>query len=120
MTLERTVTLDRACPKELRAPPLLIGVAGGTASGKTTVCRKIAAVMDDERVAIISMDNFYRALTPDEKAAVDGAPTMWSASILFLGLLFLVICAICASGLIVTTTVTDANSNIPVTGCAKT
>ena len=57
----------------LQAPPLLIGVAGGTASGKTTVCRTIAEKMDDERVVIISMDNFYRPLTPDERANVDGA-----------------------------------------------
>jgi flagellar biosynthesis GTPase FlhF len=65
--------MDRACPKEIRAPPLLIGVAGGTASGKTTVCRKIAEVMADDRVAIISMDNFYRPLTAEEKADVDSA-----------------------------------------------
>jgi hypothetical protein len=79
MSLERTSTLDRACPKEIRAPPLLIGVAGGTASGKTTVCYKIAEVMADDRVAIISMDNFYRALTPQEKASVDGAPCLTPA-----------------------------------------
>jgi uridine kinase len=56
----------------LQAPPLLIGVAGGTASGKTTVCRKIEESMGgDDRVAIISMDNFYRPLTQEERANVD-------------------------------------------------
>lgn len=30
--------------------------------------------MDDERVVIISMDNFYRPLTADERANVDGVP----------------------------------------------
>ena len=72
-SIDRSFTLDRACPKEIRAPPLLIGVAGGTASGKTTVCYKISQVMADDRVAIISMDNFYRPLTAEEKASVDGA-----------------------------------------------
>lgn len=64
--------MDRACPKELRAPPLLIGVAGGTASGKTTVCENIAKAMADDRVVIISMDNFYRPLTDEEKENVNG------------------------------------------------
>lgn len=67
---------ERACPKVLRAPPLLIGVAGGTASGKTTVCHKIKESLADDRVAIISMDNFYRALTPEEHDNVGGA--FWS------------------------------------------
>lgn len=66
--------MDRACPKEIRAPPLIIGVAGGTASGKTTVCLRIAEVMADDRVAIISMDNFYRPLTDEERADVDSVP----------------------------------------------
>lgn len=64
-------TLDRACPKELRAPPFLIGVAGGTASGKTTVCEKIREALADDRVVIISMDNFYRPLTQEERANVE-------------------------------------------------
>lgn len=58
---------------------MLIGVAGGTASGKTTVCRTIAEKMDDERVVIISMDNFYRPLSAEERGNVDGAlPSPWS------------------------------------------
>ncbi|EDV92505.1 uridine-cytidine kinase isoform X2 [Drosophila grimshawi] len=54
--------------------PFLIGVAGGTASGKSTVCKKIMeqlgqAEMDDtqRQVVSISQDSFYRELTPAEK-----------------------------------------------------
>jgi uridine kinase len=54
--------------------PFLIGVAGGTASGKSTVCRKIieklgqTEIADVQRqVVCISQDAFYRELTPDEK-----------------------------------------------------
>ncbi|XP_048245325.1 uridine-cytidine kinase 2-like [Haliotis rufescens] len=53
--------------------PFLIGVAGGTASGKSSVCAKImdqlgqAAVDHKSRqVVIVCQDSFYRNLTPDE------------------------------------------------------
>lgn len=50
--------------------PLIIGVAGGTASGKTTVCLKICEQLHCERVNIISMDSFYKPLTPEQRAKV--------------------------------------------------
>ena len=41
--------------------------------------RTIAEKMDDERVVIISMDNFYRPLSAEERGNVDGAlPSPWS------------------------------------------
>ncbi|XP_037922247.1 uridine-cytidine kinase isoform X2 [Hermetia illucens] len=55
--------------------PFLIGVAGGTASGKSTVCKRIMeqlgqADMDhtQRQVVCISQDSFYRELTEAEKA----------------------------------------------------
>lgn len=58
--------------------PFLIGVAGGTASGKSTVCKRIMeqlgqADMDhtQRQVVCISQDSFYRDLTPSEKAKAD-------------------------------------------------
>jgi len=55
--------------------PFLIGVAGGTASGKSTVCKRIieklgqAEVNDQQRqVVSISQDSFYRELTDEEKS----------------------------------------------------
>lgn len=58
-----------------RHRPFLIGVSGGTASGKSTVCAKIMELLGQNKVdhrqrkvAIISQDCFYRVLTPDQKA----------------------------------------------------
>jgi uridine kinase len=46
--------------------PFMIGVTGGTASGKTTVCRKIIDQLNLPWVVILSMDRFYRTLMPAE------------------------------------------------------
>ncbi|KAK9970769.1 hypothetical protein ABG768_026685 [Culter alburnus] len=55
--------------------PFLIGVAGGTASGKSSVCGKIMELLGQNKidhhqrqVAILSQDSFYRVLTPEQKA----------------------------------------------------
>lgn len=65
---------------ELRNTPFLIGVAGGTASGKSTVCQKImealgqADVLDSQRkVVCIAQDSFYKQLNSEEaKKAAKG------------------------------------------------
>src|SRR5690554_1383952 len=38
---------------------LIIGIAGGTGSGKTTVVRKIAEQFFEEEVSIVSQDSYY-------------------------------------------------------------
>ncbi|KAL4634992.1 uridine-cytidine kinase 2-A-like, partial [Arapaima gigas] len=55
--------------------PFLIGVSGGTASGKSSVCGKIMELLGQNKidhrqrqVAILSQDSFYRVLTPEQKA----------------------------------------------------
>ena len=53
--------------------PFIIGVAGGTASGKTTVCNQIMQNLHDQRVAMISMDSFYRGLSEAEKVRRSGS-----------------------------------------------
>jgi uridine kinase len=40
--------------------PLIIGIAGGTGSGKTTVARKIADALPTASVAFLDMDGYYR------------------------------------------------------------
>lgn len=40
--------------------PLIIGIAGGTGSGKTTVARKIAESLPEASVAFLDMDGYYR------------------------------------------------------------
>jgi len=56
--------------------PFLIGVAGGTASGKTSVCHKIMEQLEladssKKRVVVISQDSFYRKLEPREMKIVN-------------------------------------------------
>ncbi|KAH9424324.1 UMP-CMP kinase [Dermatophagoides pteronyssinus] len=62
--------------------PFVIGVAGGTASGKSTVCSKIIKrlgpidptsiyLSHEKRVVRISQDSFYRKLTDDDRQMVD-------------------------------------------------
>ncbi|XP_021117522.1 uridine-cytidine kinase 1 isoform X3 [Heterocephalus glaber] len=55
--------------------PFLIGVSGGTASGKTTVCEKIMELLGQNEVdhrqrklVILSQDRFYKVLTAEQKA----------------------------------------------------
>lgn len=55
--------------------PFLIGVAGGTASGKSTVCKRIMEKLGqvdvdhtERQVVTISQDSFYRELSPVDKA----------------------------------------------------
>ncbi len=39
---------------------MIIGIAGGTGSGKTTVVRKIVSSMSSEQVAVLSQDSYYK------------------------------------------------------------
>ncbi len=41
---------------------IVVGIAGGTASGKTTVARKIHEALSTSRVAFIDQDSYYRDL----------------------------------------------------------
>lgn len=51
--------------------PFVIGIGGGTASGKTTVCRKIIERLQLPRVVVISTDSFYKPLTKDQRSNVN-------------------------------------------------
>lgn len=54
--------------------PLVIGIAGGTGSGKTTIARRIAASVPVESVTIIEHDSYYRDrsdLSEDERAKLN-------------------------------------------------
>ncbi|TMB36575.1 MAG: uridine kinase, partial [Deltaproteobacteria bacterium] len=42
--------------------PLTIGVAGGTASGKTTVARRLVERLGTHPVALLDQDSYYRDL----------------------------------------------------------
>ena len=54
--------------------PLVIGVAGGSASGKTTVVRRIVDSIGDNEVAVLAHDRYYRDrndLRLEERAALN-------------------------------------------------
>jgi uridine kinase len=56
------------------ARPFIVGIAGGTGSGKTTVARTIMDALPADRVAILEHDHYYRDrtdLTPEERAQVN-------------------------------------------------
>uniref|UniRef100_A0A3Q0SQ77 uridine/cytidine kinase n=1 Tax=Amphilophus citrinellus TaxID=61819 RepID=A0A3Q0SQ77_AMPCI len=71
---------DRGENTEVVRQPFLIGVSGGTASGKSSVCEKIMELLGQNKidhhqrqVVILSQDSFYKVLTPEQKAkAVKG------------------------------------------------
>ncbi|ONM03197.1 Uridine kinase-like protein 2 chloroplastic [Zea mays] len=50
--------------------PFVIGVCGGTASGKTTVCDAIIQQLHDHRVALVNQDSFYHGLTEEQSEHV--------------------------------------------------
>ncbi|XP_022732926.1 uridine kinase-like protein 3 isoform X3 [Durio zibethinus] len=50
--------------------PFVIGVAGGSASGKTTVCDMIIQQLHDQRVVLVNQDSFYHNLSEEEFARV--------------------------------------------------
>jgi uridine kinase len=44
-------------------PSLIVGVAGGSGSGKSTVARKVTELLTDISVASVSMDAYYRNMS---------------------------------------------------------
>lgn len=54
--------------------PVVVGVAGGSGSGKTTVVRELMRGVDPGRVALLHHDSYYRDfdhLSPEERARVN-------------------------------------------------
>lgn len=46
--------------------PFVIGLCGGSASGKTTVAKKIIEALDVPWVSLLSMDSFYKVLNEEQ------------------------------------------------------
>ena len=52
----------------------IIGIAGGTGSGKTTVVKKIASVLPPNCAAVIPLDSYYNdttGMTDEERKAIN-------------------------------------------------
>ncbi|XP_078438698.1 uridine kinase-like protein 3 isoform X2 [Wolffia australiana] len=52
--------------------PFVIGVSGGAASGKTTVCDMIIEQLHDQRVVLVNQTSFYRTLNDEELVHAHG------------------------------------------------
>jgi len=75
MTKQNGCNVEHPRKLSLNAPKqtFLIGVAGGTASGKSSVCKKLMEKLGqdemsnvEKQVVSLSQDSFYRELTPSE------------------------------------------------------
>ena len=54
--------------------PTIIGIAGGTGSGKTTVVRKIVEALPPDYVAVVPLDSYYNkttGMTEEERKAIN-------------------------------------------------
>jgi uridine kinase len=52
--------------------PIIIGIAGGTASGKSTLARQLSTALSDLRVRVVGMDSYFKR--------GDDVPTFFSPS----------------------------------------
>ena len=53
---------------------LIVGIAGGTGSGKTTVVRKLMEAFPNNEVIIIPQDSYYRdnsSISPEERQKIN-------------------------------------------------
>ncbi|AMY09928.1 Uridine kinase [Luteitalea pratensis] len=59
---------------DARTAPVIIGIAGGSGSGKTTVVRRLTASLGDAKVSVLEHDRYYRDrsdLRLEERAALN-------------------------------------------------
>jgi uridine kinase len=59
---------------DARTAPVIIGIAGGSGSGKTTVVRRLTASLGDDKVSVLEHDRYYRDrsdLRLEERAALN-------------------------------------------------
>ena len=50
--------------------PLIVGVAGGSASGKTSLCEVVFQRIGVSECTILSLDSFYKECTDEEMANI--------------------------------------------------
>jgi uridine kinase len=70
---DRAAAFQRV-PLAPRAAPLVIGIAGGSGSGKTTVAQEILQRVGPDRIAFLQHDSYYKDLSglpPTQRAEVN-------------------------------------------------
>ena len=57
-----------------RREPIFVGIAGGTASGKTTVCemvfQRVKVGIEFDKCTLLPLDCFYKECTPQQMADI--------------------------------------------------
>jgi uridine kinase len=61
---------EQMAEEEEHGQPFVIGVAGGAASGKTTVCDMIMQQLHDQRAVVVNQDSFYHNVNEVELVRV--------------------------------------------------
>ncbi|KAG7595313.1 Phosphoribosyltransferase-like [Arabidopsis thaliana x Arabidopsis arenosa] len=61
---------EQMAEEEEHGQPFVIGVAGGAASGKTTVCDMIMQQLHDQRAVVVNQDSFYHNVNEEELVRV--------------------------------------------------
>jgi uridine kinase len=54
--------------------PFIVGITGGSASGKTTLLRQLVSAFSPEELCLVSQDNYYRPLAdqrPDDNGVIN-------------------------------------------------
>ena len=54
--------VEKSAENQGYVKPILIGVTGGTASGKTSFCRRLGEKLKED-ICVISLDSFYKGLS---------------------------------------------------------
>ncbi len=75
MGLDRKQSAEAAARwPDRHSQPLIIGVAGGSGSGKTTIAESVVEIVGHEHIALIPHDAYYRdqsALSVEERARIN-------------------------------------------------
>ncbi|PRQ54064.1 putative transferase [Rosa chinensis] len=70
LSLQSNNASSSSSPRAPTKQSFFIGVAGGTASGKTTVCNLIISQLRDQRVVLVNQDSFYHSLNEEKLKTV--------------------------------------------------
>jgi uridine kinase len=65
---EESLKILDSTQKNIKTKPYLIGISGGSASGKTSVAQIIFKLIGIQDCILISLDSYYKVLAPEQYA----------------------------------------------------